>query len=373
MASYIKINTPSGGTYYYTGSTPASAYQAYQQQVGKGGKYSAISQTAFNQGLSSFGKPSSSAPTTAAKAVVATPKKTAPTTRVKATAAANKKITGLAAKQKTEEQGLINQLKNFISGQEPIPELRTRLATELGIPTLTAQLEPLRQQALRTGQTLLNLPEYVGDIARGQGEARRRLLEETKGAQLERQLRDIAIGQEYFAGQLAGAQGELGQQLTAYGQQFERELVPLTTQLDVFGERAAREVSLYTKAFQNELDAILADITRAEQLSDAERERAFELAKMERQYQMERSLISARNVPSAAESKEATQAAADTKARKDISSQFQNALRLTKIQGADISAKSAIDYTFRKLVAKYPDLLPDIVALRNQYLTPGVV
>jgi len=147
----------------------------------------------------------------------------------------------------------------------------------------------------------------------------------------------------------------------------------LTTQLDVFGERAAREVSLYTKAFQNELDAILADITRAEQLSDAERERAFELAKMERQYQMERSLISARNVPSAAESKEATQAAADTKARKDISSQFQNALRLTKIQGADISAKSAIDYTFRKLVAKYPDLLPDIVALRNQYLTPGVV
>ena len=225
------------------------------------------------------------------------------TTRAKAATTYTKKTTSLLSKQKTEEQGLINQLKNFISGQEPIPELRARLAQELGIPGLTAQLEPLRQQALRTGQTLLNLPEYVGDIARGQGEARRRLLEETKGAQLERQLRDLAIGQEYFAGQLAGAQGELGQQLTAYGQQFERELVPITTQLDVFGERAAREVSGYTKAFQNELDATLADITRSEQLADDARQRAFELAKMERQYQMERSLISARGSASSAPDK----------------------------------------------------------------------
>lgn len=55
MAQYIKVNAAGGGTYYYVGNTPASAYTAFQQQTGKSGSYGVISYSQFSAGLKGFG------------------------------------------------------------------------------------------------------------------------------------------------------------------------------------------------------------------------------------------------------------------------------------------------------------------------------
>ena len=212
-------------------------------------------------------------------------------TRQQAAASYSKKVQDLLARQKAEETAKLGKLQAFIAGKEPIPELRGRLAGELGIPELAAQLEPLRQRSLTLEGLLLDLPETISGRTAGTltTEAQRRSLEASGGERLARQIRENAMSQEMFAGQLAGAQGELAQLLAAENQQFQREVFPITTELDMFADRAAREVTGYTTAFQAELDAVLADISRAEDLSDQARQRAHELAVMEREFALRRS------------------------------------------------------------------------------------
>lgn len=54
MAAYIQIKS-GPNTYYYTGSSPASAYAAFRQQTGRTGSFTPINQAAFNSGLAKFG------------------------------------------------------------------------------------------------------------------------------------------------------------------------------------------------------------------------------------------------------------------------------------------------------------------------------
>ena len=78
MAQYIKINAAGGGTYYYVGNTPQSAYTAFQQQTGKSGSYGVISYSAFSAGLKGFGynPPAAGVIGPATKGATAAPKPT---------------------------------------------------------------------------------------------------------------------------------------------------------------------------------------------------------------------------------------------------------------------------------------------------------
>jgi len=193
-----------------------------------------------------------------------------------------KKLRGVIGKASAEERAFQKEFRQFRKGLEPLDVLRKRLAGELGIPELRAQLEPLRGRSLELGRTLLDLPELVGELTRGQGEARRRLLETSKGADIEKQLRDVAISQEFFAGQLAGARGELTEQLGVTQEQRNFDLRAFGQEADILSSRLGREVAGYTTALQAEFEGIIADITDARQLARDQQQRAFELAKLER-------------------------------------------------------------------------------------------
>ena len=208
--------------------------------------------------------------------------KKGPSARQKAAAAQAKKDKAFAAKQSKQSKALEREFSAFRKGLEPLDVLRKRLGLELGIPGLRAQLEPLQQRSLELGRTLLDLPELVGTLTRGQGEARRRLLETSKGADIERQLRDVAISQEFFAGQLAGARGELTEQLGVTQEQRNFDLRAFGQEADILSSRLGREVAGYTTALQAEFEGIIGDINDARQLDRDKMQRAFELAKLER-------------------------------------------------------------------------------------------
>lgn len=285
--AFIQIKSPKG-TFFFTGATPQSAFQAFQKKVGGGGSFKNISQQAFSSGLAKFGFSSSGQPISKS---VAKPKakvvSKGPTARQKAAALINAKARAKQAAIDKQAKAFESEFRQFRTGLEPLDVLRKRLGLELGIPGLQAQLEPLQQRALRLGQLQLDLPETVGALTRGQGEARRKLLETSKGADLARQLRDVAISQEFFAGQLTGARGELTEQLGVTAEQRDFDLRAFGQQADLLNTRLAREVKGYTTQLQREFESIIGDITRAEQLTDAKVQRAFELAKLEKAANLE--------------------------------------------------------------------------------------
>jgi hypothetical protein len=326
-------------------------YQTWQRITGK--PWSAAAAGGFTTGgynenlalqqrlLSGWNPYAPAAPAPAA----ATP--AAATTRQSAAEAATAKTADLYARQKAEEDAKIAALRAYVSGAEPLPDLYARLGQEMGIPGLQAQLEPVRQQTLRAESELATLPEDLLAVTRGQGEARRKLLEASKSDVLRRQLTELARAQELYAGQLAGAQNALGTQMSLYGEQYNRGLLPFETDLSTTEQRLAREASGYTQAFQNELTAILGDIQAAEDLAKEQRDRAFDLAKMEKEYQYNASLARINNAGSG------TSAAANelAAARASYTSEVNNAKAMYKGKG--------VTDAFLRIAGKYSGIIPN--------------
>lgn len=176
---------------------------------------------------------------------------------------AAQQIRDMLAKQKADQQAIIDRMRGFVSGSEPLPTLYNRLSTEAGIPTLQAQLQPLQQESLTVQDQLRKLPGDVATITAGEGEARRRLVEASKQKPLVEQLADLSTAQERIATQLASATQGVGTQAQLYSEQFTRELDQYKTELGAFSDQAAREATGFTNAIQLQLDAILQDIRDA--------------------------------------------------------------------------------------------------------------
>lgn len=68
----------------------------------------------------------------------------------------------------------------------------------------------------------------------------------------------------------------------------DRELDTYKFQISNLADRAARMMTGFTTDQKNELDILMAKISRAESLTDQETQRAFELSKMEKQFNMEK-------------------------------------------------------------------------------------
>ena len=228
-------------------------------------------------------------PAPAAAPAAATP---APSSYQAAAAPVSQAITDKDAALRAEQERLLAERAGFVSSQESLPALYARLLQEAGVPQLQSQLEPVRQETLTTEEQLRKLAGDVGTLTVGQGEGRRRLVEAGRRAPLIETLGDLARTQERFAGQISSATQGVGQQAELYGEQFKRSLSNYDTALSAFGERAARESSNFTKAKELELEAVFAQIKRAEDLSDQEAEKAFTLLRDQQNYQRELSLKS---------------------------------------------------------------------------------
>ena len=276
--------------------------------------------------------------------------------RQRAAAAANRKSAAFRAKQAKESKRLEAGFREFRTGLEPLDILRQRLSGELGIPELQAQLDPLQQEALQKGRLLLDLPESIRGRTRGSliTQAGLDKLQASESADINKQLRDIAISQEFFAGQLTGARGELSEQLGVTQTQREFDLRAFGAEADLVNTRLARELTGFTTDLQREFEAIIGDITRAEQLSDDKVQRAFELAKLEKSAALEAQNIRLRSSLSSTAEKDQP-----TKREKQAQSALRQLGQLLRV-GAP---KSSINTTAQSFAGQFPEFSKDFFDL----------
>lgn len=178
-----------------------------------------------------------------------------------------------AAGQKAEEESFLTALTERVAGQETLTAGAERIGGELGLPAL-------RQSAFDLTQTLKGIPQTQETISKQVGISapnlqRRIAAEQGKIAPLAQE----AVSQQQFGEQ------ELGQRLGFLLADQAKELEPFyRAQLPLLSDRLAREQASYDLEKQRELDLLLENISNRATASQAELDRANELALAELEY-----------------------------------------------------------------------------------------
>src|SRR3990167_1955654 len=160
-----------------------------------------------------------------------------------------------------------------IAGQGTTQAAAERIGGELGLPQL-------RQNAFNLQQQLIDIPSVYKEGTRGFDVNANQLarIVNARTAELG-PLAQRATAQAQFGEQ------ELGTRLGYLQNDWNRQLLPLTTEKDFLTDRMARETSVYSQENQNELNAILDKIKNGITISEAEKNRAQELALAEKNYE----------------------------------------------------------------------------------------
>lgn len=183
------------------------------------------------------------------------------------------------AGQKAQEDEFLNRYREVVSGQEGIPAMAERIGGELG-------LSSLRQSAFNLNQTLENIPTVQTQATTGYDvneNQRQRMIaaEQAKIAPLAQK----ATSQQQFA------EGQLGERLGYETQQQLKDLQPLQMEASMISDRLARETTGYTTDKQSELEIYLRKLDQGFQLSQAEKQRANELADQENNFEQQKELL----------------------------------------------------------------------------------
>ena len=174
---------------------------------------------------------------------------------------------------------------NTITGQGTTQGAAERIGGELGLPQL-------RQNAFNMQQQLIDLPGLHTSASRGFDVNANQL-----GRIINEKTAQIAPFAQRATAQAQFAEGELGTRLGYLQNDWNRQLLPLTTEKDFLSDRFAREVSVYSQQDQNELNAILDKIKNGVQISESERDRANALSIAEKGYESALKVAQENNKP----------------------------------------------------------------------------
>jgi hypothetical protein len=186
----------------------------------------------------------------------------------------------LAEKQTAREEDFLTRFRTAI------PEARTAIESELGLPAL-------RENALTAGTTARNVQDQFGAItptqqtvAKQVGISAPRLQQRisSKTAELAPALSAASSG-------LSGANAALESGLTTYGTRMGETMKPYETEATVLSESLARELSGFTTVVQGELDAALEKLKQQGTLDLQEMQNLQALAEKEKDYLNQRSTI----------------------------------------------------------------------------------
>jgi hypothetical protein len=204
-------------------------------------------------------------------------------------------LTNLLNSQKAEQQGLFDQYTSAVNGQEKLPDLYTRLNTQLGIPDISNQLQTYKDQIYRVKGLLDSLDDNV--TSRTQGtlttEAQRNRIIASEADPLNNELGRLGTGAQPFADMLTSAQGQLSALLPLYVQQQEKELSPLELQINSLGDRYAREISGFTANREETFNALADKLDRDRTLQDNEWQVMQQIATEEREYARQKATAAA--------------------------------------------------------------------------------
>lgn len=194
-----------------------------------------------------------------------------------------------AQKQKQASQGLLTgqdvrtgdylgKLGQYVASQPSSQVMADRIGQELGLPQL-------RETSGALTETVRNLPSTYSKAMTGFDVNANQLARVVGTKQAE-----LAPLAQRATEQTQNAEARLGERMGYAQKDFERGLIPLSAEQNFLAERNARETTLYSQDNQNELNAIIDKIKNGIQISEAEKQRAHELAMQEKAFENQKKL-----------------------------------------------------------------------------------
>lgn len=170
--------------------------------------------------------------------------------------------------------------------QQPL-DVYKQLEDAMGLPSMKKTAGTLREQIGSLEDTIRRVEPNVQAttkeslVTQGQQEGmiaeRRRPLMENLG------VLGTALGRVTEG--ISAATADLGTRVSLFMEGQKQALKPFEVQLAAMNDRAARQVTGFSADVENQLSVTMANWERQNELSDQETERAFELLKIEKNYQ----------------------------------------------------------------------------------------
>lgn len=186
----------------------------------------------------------------------------------------------LLNRQSAEQNAFTDRFRSALFGQEALPAMASRIGNELGLPDLQKGATYLNTQ-------VANMPFTQRDLTRGFDVNQNQLNNLTN-----QKIYELTPALTTTNNALAAARASRDEQMGFNVAQQQKELLPFNMERDFLADRMARETTLFSNENQNELTSILQKMNLGVQISEAEKNRAHELAMKERDYEFRRQELS---------------------------------------------------------------------------------
>ena len=212
-----------------------------------------------------------------------------------------------------EQEALFTQFQTKSLAQPTLESEYGRVKAETGITEEEKKIDVFKSRIGELTTGLNELDQAIKERTAGQfvSEAQRARLAATEKGTIGTELARTAEAYKPVFEQYGRKLGEVGTKLGFVREQQAKELTPLQMQINAFSTRYATEMTGFTAAKKSELDVVLAKISRDQQLSDYELQKADQLAKEERDWTKAKEKMALESKYNIAEKK--TTAGGDTK------------------------------------------------------------
>lgn len=174
--------------------------------------------------------------------------------------------------------------------QEKPLDIYSKLETEAGLPTLRKTASTLQGQVADIEDAIRAVKKNVAARSTQSivTEAQRSGMESAEKAPLQENLSYLSTGLGRVTSAIQAGESTIATKTGLAMQGQDRELDTYKFQISNLADRAARMMTGFTTDQKNELDILMAKIARQQSLTDQETARAFELSKLEKQFNMEK-------------------------------------------------------------------------------------
>ena len=182
---------------------------------------------------------------------------------------------------------ILGRLRSTISGFEQLPESAARIGQELQLPQQRENVLRLGELTSGLQNQLRALPEQVAGRSRESlvtAPQQQRIIQ-AEGQPIAQNLAQLAGVQELAGARLGQGEQQLGQRLGLEQAEQNRQLLPFEFEFTAEENSQARELSGYTFENQLELDRLISNQNAGLTWTNAERQRASELAIAERGFE----------------------------------------------------------------------------------------
>lgn len=197
---------------------------------------------------------------------------------------------GFAEKNEAPITDAMNQYVMTARSQAKPLDIFTQLEGAAGLPEMKKTASTLRGQVYDLEDSIKNVKKNVqarstqsivtNAQAAGMTDAYRRPMIEN--------LTELGTGLGRVESAIQSAGSDVAAKTGLVLQGNQQELDVFKTQMDVMSDRAARLMTGFSTDQQNRLNILMDRLNRGRQLSDIERAEAFELSKMEKQFNMQK-------------------------------------------------------------------------------------